>query len=125
MTTTMTLAEYEQANGLPPGILRRYQRRRSFPPSAGTRPSRRGKPANTYRPADLAEFVRGLPLPGTTPTGAVTIAEYAAELGVAVSTINQTWRKRYPEHWPKPVDSRGRAHLYRREDLDRLAQRAR
>ena len=125
MTTTMTLAEYEQANGLPPGILRRYQRRRSFPPPVGTRPSRRGKPANLYREADLDEFARGLPLPGTTPTEGVTLAEYAAELGVAVSTINQTWRMRYPEHWPKPVDSRGRTHLYRREDLDRLARRVR
>lgn len=55
----------------------------------------------------------------------MTLAEYAAELGVAVSTINQTWRKRYADVWPEPVDSRGRAHLYRREDLDRLAQRAR
>lgn len=59
------------------------------------------------------------------PTEGVTLAEYAAELGVAVSTINQTWRKRYPEHWPEPVDRRGRTHLYRWEDLDRLARRVR
>lgn len=26
---------------------------------------------------------------------------------------------------PEPMDRRGRTHLYRREDLDRLAQRAR
>lgn len=109
----------------PPGILRRYQRRKNFPRPVGTRPSRRGKPSNTYREADLAEFARGLPLPDTTPTEGVTLAEYAAEHDLAVSTFTQTWRKRYADVWPEPVDRRGRTHLYRREDLDRLAQRAR
>jgi len=55
----------------------------------------------------------------------VTLAEYAAEHDLAVSTLTQTWRKRYADVWPEPVDRRGRTHLYRREDLDRLAQRAR
>lgn len=64
------------------------------------------------------------------PDDLVTLAEYAERVGVNLRTVRDTWKVRYADVWPAPAEGpdgrplkRGRAHVFRFGDLERVRER--
>lgn len=108
-TRIATLEEYAALRGLDAAKLARTLTRHGALPEAVADPAGEAQ----YRVADL-DAARGY------APGWVTLEEYAAKRGLALSTVRSGWRARYREVWPAPVSKRGRADVFEEAALDRV-----
>ncbi|MFV2198427.1 hypothetical protein [Nocardiopsis sp. LOL_012] len=125
-----TLAAFAERRGLDVAEVRRWDQRQPslWPEPVGqVHTGKAGNPPRLYLLGSLdvvaaAEAVRTGAV--EVPPDQVTMDEYAERAGVGAATVKNRWRVKFKEQWPEPAGKRGRAHLYRFEDLERMRRLA-
>lgn len=131
-----TLEGFARGRGVPVEEVRRWPKLQPvlWPAPVGrVQTGRAGNPPVLY-PLDAVERVAEAEAARTAGEGVpgdlVTLAEYAERVGANLRTVRDTWKVRYPDVWPGPAEGsdgrplkRGRAHLFRFGDLERVRVR--